>query len=189
MNMKKKILLTVLCYLVVVVAYSQEIVIKPTVGLDFTNLSKDPSTGTYKSQAGFQVGGSVSFGKKFYVEPGVFYAEKSADYVYVNSGTNSTTRYSLSGIRIPLAVGYSIIGGGNIKDPFGLRVFGGGSAFILTSVSQGNKSDYNSTNWGVFAGLGLDVAFLFLDLKYEWSLTNVQNSITSVDLGETRTIY
>jgi hypothetical protein len=187
--MKKKFLLIVTWSFVVITAFSQEAVIKPTLGVNFTNFSKDPSTGEYKSQLGWQIGGSVSFGKKFYVEPGVFYAKKSTDYVNSNSGADSTIRYSLGGVRIPLAVGYSIIGGGNIKAPVGLRVFAGGSAFILTNVSEGNKSDYKSTAWGVFAGAGLDIGIFFLDLKYEWSLTNIQNDISMVDIGQTRTIY
>ena len=187
--MKKIFLLAVSFFLIVCSAFSQQMVIKPTVGVNFTDLSKNPPVGTYTSQTGFQIGGSVSFGKKFYVEPGVFYAQKTADYEYNNSGINTTTRFSLDGIQIPLAVGYSIIGGGDVKAPIGLRVYVGGSAFILTSVSEGNKSDYNSTNWGVFTGLGLDIAILFLDVKYEWSLTNIQNTTTAVDLGKTMTLF
>jgi hypothetical protein len=48
--MKKILLLTNLLLMTAIVAFSQEVVIKPTVGLNFTNFSKDPATGTYKAQ-------------------------------------------------------------------------------------------------------------------------------------------
>ena len=187
--MKKISLFVVACFSIVVSAFSQQMVIKPGLGTNFTSFSANPSVGSYKSQPGYQIGGSVSFGRKFYVEPGIFYAKKSTDYDYDLSGANLSTKYSLSGIDIPLAVGFSIIGGGDAKTPVGLRVFAGGSAFILTSVSEGEKSDYKSTTWGLFAGLGLDVAFLFLDVKYEWSLTNAQTNPTVVNIGEPMILF
>lgn len=187
--MKKILLFVVACFLIAVSAFSQQMVIKPALGVNFTSFSANPSTGTYKSQPGYQIGGSVSFGRKFYVEPGVFYAMKSTDYDYNNSGASISRKFSLSGIDIPVAVGFSIIGGGQAKAPVGLRVFGGGSAFILTSVSEGDKSDYNSATWGLFAGLGLDISFLFLDVKYEWSLTNAQTNTTVADIGKPMTLY
>jgi hypothetical protein len=91
--MKKLLLLSIACLTFTVLAYAQEVVIKPTVGINFTNFSKDPTTGTYKSQVGYQIGGSVSFGEKFYVEPGVFYAKKSTDYTYSNAGSNTSTNF------------------------------------------------------------------------------------------------
>ncbi len=187
--MKKVIPFAFAFLFISVFAFSQDMVIKPTVGINFTNFSKDPGTGKYKSQVGYQIGGSIAFGHKLYVEPGVFYAQKSTDYIYSLSGINSTTNFKLSGVRIPVAVGYSIIGGDSKTDPIGVRIYGGGSAFILTSVNQGSKSDYNSTDWGVFAGAGLDIGIVFVDAKYEWSLTNIQKDITQIDIGQTRTIY
>ncbi len=180
----------VACFSIVVSAFSQQMVIKPALGTNFTSFSSNPSVGSYKFPARlsnlgarFLLAGNSMWNQEF------FYAKKSTDYDYDISGANLTTKYSLSGVDIPLAVGFSIIGGGQAKAPVGLRVFGGGSAFILTSVSEGSKSDYKSTTWGLFAGLGLDIAFLFLDVKYEWSLTNAQTNPTVVDIGEPMTLF
>jgi hypothetical protein len=79
---------------------------------------------------------------------------------------------------------------GNTESSLGLRVFGGGSAFFLTGVSDNlNKSDFNSTNWGVFAGVGADISIIFIDLTYEWSVTNLQKNITDIDFGKTNGVF
>jgi hypothetical protein len=47
-----------------------QLAIKPAIG-NFTNFSKQPD-GTYEAQVGYQVGGTIAFGKKIYFEPGIF---------------------------------------------------------------------------------------------------------------------
>ncbi|MGC4038634.1 MAG: hypothetical protein QM764_21910 [Chitinophagaceae bacterium] len=42
---------------------------------------------------------------------------------------------------------------------------------------------------GAFAGLGVDLSIVFIEAKYEWSLTNLQKDITQVDVGRSRTIF
>ncbi len=49
-----------------------QVVIKPTVGFNATNISKDYGTGKFKARPGYQVGGSVQLGNKVYIEPGLF---------------------------------------------------------------------------------------------------------------------
>lgn len=76
---------------------------------------------------------------------------------------------------------------GDQKDQFALRVFGGGSAFIVTSVNApgASKDDFTSPTWGVFAGAGLDIFMFFLDIQYEWSLSDV-SSLSTLDIGKSR---
>ena len=165
--------------------FSQTVVIKPAIGINFSDFSKEPVTGKYSSQVGWQIGGSIAFGERFYFEPGIFYAQKSTNYT--SSGSTADQKFNISGVRIPVGIGFKLLG--TEKSPINIRVMGGGSAFILTSVSDGNKSDYSSPTWGVYAGAGVDFLMLFVDVKYEWSLTNVQKDISQVDIGKSRSLF
>jgi Outer membrane protein beta-barrel domain len=182
----KSVNLLLLFSLLAFAGFSQKIVIKPTLGINFTDFSKDPVLGKFTAQPGWQIGGSVAIGRKFFVEPGVFYMQKSTKYT-TNTTPSTESDYNISGVRIPVTIGYNLIG--NVKGVFNIRVLGGGSANIITSVNQGEKSDYTSPTWGVFAGAGVDFLIAFVDLKYEWSLTTVSSSVTNVNIGESRSFF
>jgi hypothetical protein len=49
--------------------------------------------------------------------------------------------------------------------------------------------DVNKAQWGVFAGAGLDFWILFLDLSYEWSVTDIQQDITQINFGKTNGLF
>ncbi len=169
-----------------ITAYSQ-VELKPAIGINVSNVSKDPDTGNAKGQVGYQVGASVLIGEKFYVDPGIFFVKKSTQFV--EEGTSpQELKLNMSGIRIPVAVGYHLLG--NEESLAALRILGGGSAFFMTSVDAegANKEDFKSPSWGLFAGAGLDIWILFLDVKYEWSLTDV-SSVTDFDIGKYRSFY
>ncbi|MFT3946217.1 MAG: outer membrane beta-barrel protein [Agriterribacter sp.] len=165
-----------------------QVAIKPSVGLNFTDFSKDPNTGKYISKAGYQLGGSVAFGKKVYIEPGIFWVKKTTEYVTENTNSDDV-KFDISGFRIPVSLGFNLIG--NEKSLVGLRAFGGASAFILTDAkAKGlSKDDFKNAAFGVFAGAGLDLGIVFMEAKYEWSLTNVQNDISQIDVGKSRSIF
>ncbi|MFT3701046.1 MAG: outer membrane beta-barrel protein [Agriterribacter sp.] len=163
-----------------------QVAIKPAVGINFSDFSKDPNTGKFKSQVGYQFGGSVAIGKKVYLEPGIFWVKKSTQYVTENTNQDDI-KYDISGIRIPVTIGFNLIG--SEKSLIGLRAFGGASAFMLTDTKNLDKDDLKTANWGVFAGAGLDLAILFVEAKYEWSLTNIQKDISQVDIGKSRSLF
>jgi hypothetical protein len=89
-----------------------------------------------------------------------------------------------------VTVGYHLLG--NEESLASLRILGGASAFFVTNVDADegdpDKSDFKSPSWGLYAGAGLDIWILFLDVKYEWSLTDV-SSITDFDVGKYRSFY
>jgi hypothetical protein len=159
--------------------------VKPGIGINTTNITGSGLDAT--GQIGWQVGASVAFGEKFYFEPGVFYQTNSFEVAPV--GNLPITDASYSGIRIPVAVGLDVLG--NADSFAGLRVFGGGSALLVTGTSSDflDKDMVESPQWGVFAGVGLDIAIFYLDWTYQWSLSNVQTDIDAIDLGKTRGIF
>jgi hypothetical protein len=82
----------------------------------------------------------------------------------------------INALHIPAFVGYQIIGGDK-ENIFGLRVFGGPTLSWVTSIKADdtklNKDDFNSMIWGIDAGAGIDLWILFLDMGYEWGLSEV----------------
>jgi len=167
---------------------SAQTTIKPGIGLNFTDFSKDPASSEFKAKVGYQVGGTVAFGKKFYIEPGLFYVGKSTEFTTSSSTTPEKQDFKISGLRVPVAVGLNIIG--NEKTTVSLRGFGGLSGFFVTSVSDDiDKDEINKSNFGVFAGAGVDFWKLYMDLSYEWSLTNVQKDVSAIDIGNSRSLF
>ena len=160
--------------------------LKPAVGINFTDFSKDPESGEASARMAWQLGGTISFGDQFYGEGGIFWVKKSNEIT--ENTTDFTFKTDLSGIRIPVMVGYHLLG--KEAGIAGLRIFGGASAFILTSVeAEGlTKDDFTSPTYGVFLGAGVDIAIFFVDLKYEWSLSDV-SKISTVDVGQTRSLF
>lgn len=159
--------------------------IKPAIGFNVTDFSKTED-GKAMGKVGYQVGGSIAFGKKIYFEPGIFYVGKSTDFSTTSTSPDSY-HAGLKGIRIPAAVGINLLG--NSQSGISLRAFGGPSVFFITSTDDLNKGQLNTTHWGLFAGGGIDFWKLFVDLSYEWSLTNIQKDISTIDIGKTRSFY
>jgi hypothetical protein len=184
----KKLSLFLLVMLLAVVSVFSQATIKPSIGISYNNFS-GTSVDDGKGQVGMQLGGSVAFGKKFYVEPGVFYATKSTEFTSATS-TNTTMSEDalIKGIRVPVAVGFGLLG--NEKSFASLRVFGGGSGFFVTGVGDDISKDYvSSPTWGVFAGAGVDFWIMFAEASYEWSLTNVTTDVANIDFGKSRTLF
>lgn len=161
-----------------------QLVIKPALGINFTDFSKDPGTGEYKSKLGYQVGGTVEIGKKLFFEPGIFWTHRSTEYTSTVSGAQNAS-YDISGIRIPLGVGFTVLG--SKESLINVRALGGFSGFFLTSVKDFDKDDFNTANWGVYAGAGVDIMLFYLDFQYEWSLSKVGDAST-VDVGKSRSV-
>ncbi|WP_288369587.1 outer membrane beta-barrel protein [uncultured Algoriphagus sp.] len=159
--------------------------IKPGIGVNTTNITGSGLDAS--GQIGWQIGGSVAFGEKFYFEPGVFYQTNSFEVNQV--GNLPVTDATYSGIRIPVAVGLDVLG--NADSFAGLRVFGGASGLIVTGTNSDflDKDMVESPQWGVFGGLGLDIAIFYLDFTYQWSLSNIQTDVDQIDLGKTRGIF
>jgi hypothetical protein len=160
--------------------------IKPAIGINFTGFSQDPENATSSAQLGWQLGGTVSFGDKLYGEGGIFWVYKANDIS--ETDTNITFSTSLSGVRIPIMVGYHLLG--SESSFIGLRAFGGASMTIISNVDAEDlsKDDFTSPTYGVFIGAGVDLTMFFIDLKYEWSLSNV-SSVSSFDVGKSRTFF
>lgn len=166
-------------------AYAQ-LEIKPAIGINATNFSENPVSGETSANVGWQLGGTIKMGDKLYGEGGIFWTYKSTKYE--EADTTFTFNTEISGIRIPAMIGYHLLGEG--AGSLGLRAFGGASVFIVTQVNafELTEDDFNKASWGVFLGAGLDFSILFLDVKYEWSLTDV-SSVTNFNVGKSKSLF
>lgn len=171
----KKLFFTLALIVGVAVISQAQLEIKPTFGLNFSRLSDDPEGFTQKARVGYQFGGTVEVGKKLYLEPGIFWVKMGSELTGSDT-INYSYNTDISAIRIPVFVGYQIIGGDK-ENIFGLRVFGGPTLSWITKIqSDGNKlnkDDFNSLLWGVDAGVGIDIWLVFIDAGYEWGLNQV----------------
>jgi len=185
--MKKFFLSLSVLLLFVLVGFGQA-TFKPAIGISFNDFNTT-STGETKGKVGAQIGASVAFGKKFYVEPGVFYATKSSEFTYNESSTSIVTDNAvIKGIRVPVAVGVGVLG--NEKSFANLRVFGGASGFFVTGVGDNLvKDNISSPTWGMLAGAGVDFWIMFAEISYEWSLTNATKEISNIEFGKSRTLF
>lgn len=181
----KKILTLALVFTLGTLILQAQTQIKPGVGINFTNISGEGADA--KGQMGWQFGGSVAFGEKFYVEPGIFYQTSAFEFTTANGGPVTDLTYS--GLRIPVAVGLDVLG--NADSFAGLRVFGGASGYLVTGTSSDfiEKDEIESPQWGVFAGAGLDIAIFYIDLSYQWSLSNIQTDVDQIDFGKSKGIF
>ena len=159
--------------------------IKPHVGVNLTDVTINSGAGSASGQAGVLAGLSVAFGKKLYFEPGLQYVSKSTEYTNTQDPDFDNQKFSLKGFRVPVAVGINFLG--NEKSLVTFHGFGGLSAFFITDDNY--SVDINKTNWGVFAGAGVDFWKLFVDASYEWSLSSLTTDVNSIDVGKTRSIY
>ena len=176
----------ILCFLFSTGISIAQLKLKPAIGINFTDFSEDPELGETSAKVGWQIGGTVLMGDKFYGEGGIFWTYKSTEYNSNDDEIKFNTE--ISGIRIPAMIGYYLL-----KEEatlIGLRAFGGASVLIVTTVDALDltKDDFNDASWGVFLGAGLDISMFFVDLKYEWSLTDV-SSVASFDVGKSRSIF
>lgn len=182
--MKCKLLSLAVIALAISGAAAAQTTIKPHVGVNLTDVAISTSNVEASGKAGVLAGLSVAFGKKFYFEPGLQYVAKSTAYTSTQD-PDFDQDYSLKGFRVPLAVGINFLG--SQKSAVTFHGFGGLSAFFVTSDNY--DFDINKTNWGLFAGAGVDIWKLFLDVSYEWSLSELSKNIDNIEVGKTRTLY
>ena len=145
--------------------------IKGLIGTNFASLSNPPSSTEFKAQAGFQFGGGVLIGDKFYVEPGIQFLRNSR---VISQETIEDIDFSQNFVKIPVYAGYHLLG--HESGPVALRIFAGPAVSIAGKIKKGeehiSKDEIKNAHWMLDAGIGVDVLFLFLELNYEYAFTS-----------------
>lgn len=187
----KKLLLFIALISFTVSGYSQ-FEIRPFIGANFSNVSKTYDGLSTKAKLGSQVGVGLMFGHQFYFNPQISYFWRSTQYSFsgYNGGNPIKTDQKISGVNIPLLVGFKLFDAAS--DPFvNVRVFGGPSMLFLTKTSFTNNAfnesvNWNKTQWGAQLGAGLDVSTFFLDVAYEFGFTEANKPIDGTNIKDVK---
>lgn len=155
---------------------SAQVSIKPHIGMNLSVLSSDVID--YEDpgfRLGFMGGIGVKVGEDFYFEPGLQWTYNTFELVH-ESDESLDHLSIIRGLRVPVLVGFQF---GKNEDFLRFRIFAGPSATFILGVNDENnnagvpnKNDINSVIWSGNAGIGLDVWFLYIELGYEFGLSN-----------------
>ncbi len=158
---------------------------KVSAGANFNNLSLDSADEVTSSMtAGYNLGLSYKRGRFFYYEIGGRYNKRSFDVIDVsdpNEANQTVSSLSVSAIDMPLTGGINIT---SFADRLiGLRVF----VSAVPSFSLGKDVDElglekdDITNFLFYgqAGVGIDIAFFFIEAGYNYGFSNIVNDIAN----------
>lgn len=180
MNKIRVFFLLAVCTVAAAAPGSAQVVelIVPQVGVTFVNYSGDlidSDTGV-----GFEAGGKLRAGSRFFVEAGFYWTTAGADATGLD-GSATTDGLRIQDVSIPVAIGYKIIK----SRPAAFRIFAGVVPSFVTSVSDNDfdivKEDLKSTLWAGRAGLGVDLIIVSIDAGYDFGLSDIfEVSVDSV---------
>jgi hypothetical protein len=170
----KKLLFLLLFLLAALQNYGQfDLGIKA--GYATSKLNTDIDDITEDIKHNFQFGAFARLGKRLYVQPEVYYAQSGGTLQV--SGTNEEEHIKFNNLCVPVMLGFRIINGEKIN----FRIMAGPTAnFIVSKKFSGDEvietldeGDFKSIAWGLDAGLGVDLWFLAVDVRYEWGLNDI----------------
>ncbi len=148
-------------------------VINPQAGVTWSNYSFDDDESIEdEARVGYALGGSLRFGPKLYVSPGIYYQSTGFEATATEDLTLETVTdaVGVNAIHIPVYLGFAMTGGG-------VRFYGGPAVTVVTSVSDNalgiEKDDFESSIFGGVLGAGMDLTRITLDLNYEIGMSEV----------------
>lgn len=155
-----------------------DVVINPQAGVTGANSSSDPENITDKARLGYSFGGNLRLGRNGYIAPGAYYQRTSLsrtdrDAVTLTTITDNVDVHS---VHLPVLFGFGLMTPSAGARSFGLRVFAGPAATVITSVKANQfnltKDDFHQTTWGGEVGAGVDFSTVTFDASYEKGFTN-----------------
>jgi hypothetical protein len=176
--MKKKFLISI--FLLTTFYSFAEFNVGIKVGYNASKLSLNPDTITSNFKSGFNAGIFVRFGKRFYVQPELYYTSQGG--VFSSNLYDWKQNIKLGSLDVPVLVGFKIINNDNLN----LRILAGPMASFVVNKSIAEaggitgpitSADINSVNWAIQAGAGVDIWKFTLDVRYQFGLSKVINDI------------
>ena len=174
--MKKIVLITFLIIAAQSSLFSQKLDVRGSVGFNNTSLTNDhPENIAFRGKTGFQAQLSVSYGKMFYINPGISWRTYNMSVEYTD--VKKTDKYSIGMVSLPLMVGFRIIPP-DLVNIINARIYGGLRINKYTSISNGGDKynefeldDFRSMTSDLTVGLGIDVLSFYADLGYDFGLS------------------
>lgn len=169
----KKHSIAAIALLFVAATATAQLTLRPYAGINSNTLTEDvEDLVDWKSKVGYQLGADLQIGNKFYVQPGVQmeFVKNTAEFQIINP---TSSDFSRTHLRIPLMIGYAF---GEIDGNFAARVFTGPNASIVLSAEvedEDIKDELKNAVFGWNVGFGADISILFIDLGYQFGLSEV----------------
>jgi hypothetical protein len=190
--MKKIIFITATIALAITSSYAQHFDIRAYGGFNVLQLTSDNGSTlinsvlhnqTVSGRPGGQFGAAVTFGSRFYVQPGIQYSFLSTEIVNENvvTGNEWKDQTTIKAISVPLKAGFRLIDP-ETESLFNVRIFGGFDGSHVLSVDHSEKSgaiddidasDFSNLIMSADFGLGLDIFIFYIDMGYQLGLTPV----------------
>jgi hypothetical protein len=129
--------------------------------------------------SGFHAGAFLRTGDRIYFAPELTYTFSSGSFT--NDSTNGTwtkQKFTVGSLDVPLLVGFKIINTGFFK----WRVeLGPVTSFVVHKKVKNyddltgpvESASFNTANWMIMAGTGIDFLFLTLDIRYEYAFNSL----------------
>jgi len=197
----KKILLLLLIITFGLEVKSQEwFCLGPKIGYNSNTLSGNLNTISSEVKNSLQVGAFMRVGSKVYIQPEANYQVLSGTLNSSNSSSSMLGQdYSIQSLKIPALLGFKLLN----KSAVNFRLMAGPAVTYLFNkkidpVTENelwplkSASDLKNSVWSVQTGVGLDVLFLTLDVRYEFGVENMysgnsnfkmRNNMFNVSLG------
>lgn len=139
------------------------------VGLNISRLNTSSQEITTYSRVGYSVGALLRLNlANLYLQPEVLYSSRGSD-LQADGGERVTVDFRY--LEVPLMVGFKIIN----KERYNVRVMGGPVAAYAVSIE--GDDNFENAQWNAQLGVGVDVAFLTFDTRYEWGLNDLRTSL------------
>jgi len=145
----------------------------PKVGINYSRLSFSGANRQINNRyaTGYQGGAFVRINlKRFYLQPEVLFNEKGSRISYdADPGNRLSGKVKLQSLDIPFLLGFKVID----SESFNLRISAGtmnshllrDRSAVLNNLSPDAR--FRRNQFGYLAGLGIDLANLTLDARYE----------------------
>lgn len=166
----KKLLIAVVGLFMLGSVQAQDFSIGPKLGVSQGNINVNgDGFTTGESRMGYHIGGFIRMGgNTFFMQPEVLYTNTGGEITRLDGVNTVTYAATFNRLDVPVMLG--------LKFANFFRVQAGPVAsFLMSSELRDNVDniidpDYNSSSIGYQAGIGLDIANVILDLKYEGPL-------------------
>jgi hypothetical protein len=155
-------------------------------GYNANKLSTNLDSVSSQFKSGFQIGAFLRIGGRFYVQPELYYSLQGAKYIY-NDPSNLgqwKEKVTIGSMDIPVLIGFKLLNTESVN----IRIHAGPVAsFVVnkTIKEEGSvtgpltSSSIKNVNWYIQAGAGVDLFFVSLDLRYQFPLNQLINTVES----------